>query len=226
VAYESILSAVEAAMGMFEENDPPKLMFHKETGLLLVGGTRFQTEVVDNLVKRVRDDLQRRWAEEGRSRNQSASLRSRTALAKTELQIADKELVMAEAQLARVTQLADEGVTSRDEAAQARMNVDRARATLERRKIEFEAASEGIGGTADAEDSEVRLYEVGDIAGRHPELFTVVQIVTEKGGGESSVKDGRDKNPASIEVRGDDRLHATVKALLDNMRKRSKSSGK
>ncbi len=148
---------------MFDEKEAPKLLFHKETGLLLVGGTPYQTEVVDNMIRRIRDDLKKRWSEERSVKQQSAAQARRVALARLELQLAEKELIMAEEQAERIRQRVSQGQESTEQLAQARMNVDRAAAMAARRKIELEAASESVSDEAASGDPTTVIYNFSDL---------------------------------------------------------------
>lgn len=223
VAYESILSAVDAAMGMFDEKEPPKLLFHKETGLLLVSGTKYQTEVVDNLIGRIRDDLQRRWGEERSSKKQNAEQLRRAAIAKSELQIAEKELALAEEQFDRAKKMMDQGVMSREEFNQAQIAVDRARASLERKKIELDAATgakseEGDAG-AGAGGQRVVVYDISDLASRDPNVASTMLQIGKKLGVNVQVQNN------SLVVSGDEKGQDSVKTLLETMRKVATGGG-
>jgi hypothetical protein len=221
VAYESILSAVDAAMGMFGEKEPPKLLFHKETGLLLVSGTQYQTETVDKLIGRIRDDLQRRWGEERSTKKQSAEQSRRAAIAKSEMQISEKELALAEEQLERAKKMMDQGVMSREEFNQAQIGVDRARAALERKKIELDAAMEmggdaGKGGGADAGDrsgQSVVVYDISDLAARDRDVASTMLQMAPRLGAKLQVQNN------SLVVSADDKGHELVRTLLETMRK-------
>lgn len=218
VEFESILSAVDAAMGMFDEKDPPKLLFHKETGLLLVSGTPYQTEVVGNLIRRIRDDLQRRWAEERGARKQSAEQQRRVAIARTEVQIAQKELALAEEQLARIKQLAEQGMTPRDELSAAVMDVDRKKAALERKRIELEALMDD--GQVDA--MMATQYDIGALLKDNPSVITMVEVVVENGGGRVAVSKGSDGRPRSILVEAPAKTQELIRKLLSSVAKPSK----
>jgi hypothetical protein len=205
---------------MFDEKDPPKLMFHKETGLLIVGGTEYQTEVVDNLVRRIRDDLQRRWSEERTTKKQSAEQQRRVQMARTELQIAEKELALAEEQYKRTTVRVEGGFSSKEEAGQALINVERARAMLERRKIELDAANESAEGPGSA--ARVVVYDVADLFRATPELLTLAQLVLENRGGSVTVQEAKDGKPSKFVVTGSDQAQEAMRKLLDGVRKSTK----
>ena len=142
--FEDILSAIEGAMQLLDAEDQPRLLFHKETGLLIVGGTQYQTQVVGDLLMRIRDDLAHRWSREQDRKRQDAALERNVRLARTEVRLAELEVQQAKDRLARVEQLVQQGVESSDAMGKATLDFERAKARLERLLIELEAHQEGL----------------------------------------------------------------------------------
>lgn len=222
VAYEDILAAVEAAMKLLDVEEAPRMMFHKETGLLMVGGTPDQTAVVDTLIKRVREDMQRRWSEERSGRKASAERTRRLTLMRNEVRLAELELVQAEERLKRVQQRVDGGLEPKDMLSQAGLEWERAKANLERRQLELQSVEE----EADAgQVTSLVMYDVSDIVTSSSEALRGLQAQLKQVEGARLI--WRD-NAHSLAVEATASQQKQVEELIENFRRTlpAKSGGK
>ena len=143
VKFDDILSAIEGAMQLLDSEDKPRLLFHKETGLLMVGGTQYQTEVVSSLLSRIRDDLAQRGLHERDRRREDAAAERTIKMHRSEMRLTELEMTQARDRLARIEQMVQQGVESTDSLAKAKLDFERAAAKLERQQIELQAFEEG-----------------------------------------------------------------------------------
>lgn len=218
VEYTEILAAIDGAMSLSKE-PAPEILFHKETGLLLVGGSPAQTAVISVLLARVHDDLVSRWKEEAASRRNSASQARALTIARTELQLAEREASLAEDRFLRSRKLADSGNIPVEQVAEAELALARAMGLVERRRLEAAQVSEEMAAN-DGPGRTVVVYDLADLQKRDPQVAAVVGRVADLAGARSEKA-----TDSSVVINATEPQHAAIKALLESMRRLGSSMG-
>jgi hypothetical protein len=215
VAYEDIISAVETAMKLLDQEEMPRMMFHKQTGLLMVGGTLEQNSVVDTLLSRIRDDMQRRWSEERAGRKSSTDKQRRMVLAQSQVRVAELEMQQTADRLKRMQTLVDAGQGSRDDLDKARVDAEKAMAALERAKIEAEAIGEELAATGPIQTVQ---YDISELLKRDPTVTGKLRAYMQR----DSVKVETGLNGTQLRVRGSAEELAKVSQILDRLNNESR----
>lgn len=208
VAYEDVLAAVETAMQLLEQEQMPKMMFHKQTGLLMVAGTLEQNAVVREVLSRIRTDLEQRWSAERSGKKASTEKQRRAAIMASQLEIVQLESQAKVERFKRMEKLAEAGQLSVDELATARLEAEKAVAELNRAKLEYEAA------TQDSDPQTEVAYDIGDLLkvdGTAKDRL--MKMLTDRGTGATVEFRG-----ASLVARGTEAQLAKVSAVVNELR--------
>lgn len=210
VKYEDIIAAIEGAMQMIEPDNMPRLMFHRETGLLMVSGTMEQTSVVNTLISRIRDDMQQRWNEEENRRHASTVQAQRMARAKSEIQIAELELSQAMQAYERTAARVNEGLEGQGALSPARTEMEKARAKLDRIRLEMDLEQPSLG-----EQMTQVVYDLTPAIAKDPRFIeSFAQKIRLLGASVTNASE------TSVEVKGNEEQHGSLRMMIESYSKR------
>ncbi len=135
-----VLSAIDTGLKLasVEGVEKPELQYHKDSGLLLVRGRRDDVSVVEEVLRKLVSDQDRRT--EGTRRRKIAEIRQKaeTQRAQISVELAEIRCRTAEQHLQAVQKQADGGAVSRDELIQAQAMMDQTHAELAMTRIELD----------------------------------------------------------------------------------------
>lgn len=159
---ETILMAVDTAIGLHSDGEKPQVKFHKDSGVLIVRGTQEQIRTVKDLLNTLREDTGQRWhgvqemMERARVQEKQAAEREH-ALRKAgvQLDMKRKEFGLAEEAFARANQMREAGQVSQDEFGKAQMELTHRRAEMEMAELEMERYANAARATAAEGDARV-----------------------------------------------------------------------
>lgn len=154
-----VLTAIETGLQLGDGAGAraPELKFHEESGLLFVRGTVPEVRLVQTVVNRMSDDLERRRAIAQRDRELEQQRSIAVREAGLMVQLRESELTYAESCVTNARQQAAGGFTSAAEVAQTEMEFQRAKIGLEQAKLQRERAT-----MTGAPPSGLRPAESGD----------------------------------------------------------------
>ncbi len=194
ISRDHILSAVDTALRLDDRQNetPPEIKYHQDTGLLIVRGTGEQVNLIRALLLRVRDDAKSRRSDAEVFGSQLRGLEGELRRMMTELDVKKKEADMLKARLDRSRKLRDAGTASEDELAAIELQYTRGMgevqmvsARIEQLEQEIKARREARPATAEPTTA---VYDLADLAAAGAELEALAQTLT---GG--NVQQGPDK---------------------------------
>ncbi|MGE3108153.1 MAG: hypothetical protein AB7G11_10020 [Phycisphaerales bacterium] len=132
---QHLLMAIDAALSLAARGEPEpgkdaspaSVMYHDESGLLIVRAAPRQIDLVRSVLAQLRDDtLGRRNAAVQRA-ERAAALSRRAAAAESRVALSQAELSTATARFERLSKMADAGNVGIEQLEEAKLNVERAK---------------------------------------------------------------------------------------------------
>jgi hypothetical protein len=140
---EVLLTAVETALKLEGDGaSRAEVKFHKDSGLLLVRGTKQDVRAVEQVVERVRHDMDRRSKDSARSRQIDIQRQAEARHARIRVEMADAELKRAERDFEEARQLHQAGNLYAGEFRELESRWLRARGERDLAVVELERAEQ------------------------------------------------------------------------------------
>lgn len=199
----AVMDAVKTTLAVQREEPQPELLYHEESGVLIVRGSRSQHIVVHELLATLRDDSRSRQAEASEALKRAAMAQDRTREVQTRVETMQLDLDLQRAKLARLQKLVEEGLATEDDINAASVEVRKSELVLKQMQSELSAARqvaeqlqrlENIGAptASRSEGYNAIKVEKQEIARK---LLTVIAELTKMGGSTQitgvDVKDGK-----------------------------------
>ncbi len=201
VPLQGIMDAVKTALSVQGEEPQPELLFHEDSGVLIVRGTEGQHVVVNDLLKTLERDAERARGLAERESAMSLVTQDRIRGMKAEIEQTQLELDLKRAQMAEIEQAAQQGLISQNEMHEAETELKQTELRIRHMQAELEAARqsaehsrrvEGVQNTPLSHAESTISIDNPDIARK---LLTVIAEVTNMGGNTRitgvDVKDGK-----------------------------------
>lgn len=210
VPVERVLSAIDTVLGL--RSDPAgavaEMKYHADTGLLVYEGNIGQIEAIEEVLKRVRDDVMQQ-----RAQWRDADVRARgdefqREEARVRATLAAQRLDNAKAVLTDTEARQQAGVASSAEVAQARQHLAEAIAEFQL----AEARQRSLPKPAALDDGTLTVYDVRDFGAFAAE---VARLLSEVGSGQVSAAE----DAGIVTLRASPEQHRTVQALLTTLRR-------
>lgn len=186
----AVMDAVKTALAVQREEPQPELLYHEESGVLIVRGTRSQHIVVHELLSTLRDDARSKQAEANEASKRVAMAQERTRDVQTKVETMQLDLELQRAKLARLQKMVEQGQATDAELNEASVAVRKSELMLKQMQAELAASQqvaeqirrmESIGASAvnRSEGYSTISVENHDLARK---LLTVVSELTKMGG--------------------------------------------
>lgn len=225
-AKEVLLKALDAAVSLRQDAKAPDVLFHEETGLLIVRGTVEQNALATSVINRIRDDLQRRRAQILKLTDGAASRTRRVASMNARVEVARAEHEEAKASLDRAMKLRDQGTVPDELVSKLRLDVVRsagklteATADLEQAQAEANDATVPEPGDGEASSGGGRtlfVYDVKDLQTPTEELVRLATLLAGPGAKVEVMK--RDAGAREIIVQAEESRQKDVQLLFTTLR--------
>jgi len=139
---ETVLTAVQTALDIApnESGQPAELKFHRDSGLLIVRGTRSQIAAVEESMHRMQADVDRRRATTKAAAVPEEALierRARAQKARVLMEQSMRELELSRNNFARVQELVAAGSVSTGELTEAQLRLDTAESHVRTAEVEL-----------------------------------------------------------------------------------------
>jgi len=219
VTKETLLEAVNAAFSLQKDEAPPEILFHADTGLLIVRGTNQQNALASMVLERIRDDLKQRREQSALRSGSGAERARRLASVMARLDVAKAEYSEARETLQRLSKLREQGTVPEAELSKARLDVVRSEGKLKEimadaEQVEAEANQKaGEPGATGPSPVLVRdVYDVSDIHVAPSDLGIVFKALA---GEHGTVSDAESKK---ITVTAEEPNQKNIRLMLYLMR--------
>ncbi|MCC6661352.1 MAG: hypothetical protein IT437_10750 [Phycisphaerales bacterium] len=185
IAPDVLLTAVDTALQM-EGGGKSRadVMFHKDSGLLLVRGSPSQLNAVSQVISQLQDDATRRGKDTARTRQVSASQEAEIRKCQVRISLAEQRLQGISQQLAETEQMVKAGTTPIAELRSQQQQRAQAAAELEIAKIDLGRAQAEAAAGVDAQGDDEIARLRGIVAQLQAEVQALKQALgDQKGGG-------------------------------------------
>ncbi|MCL4221915.1 MAG: hypothetical protein KJZ65_11175 [Phycisphaerales bacterium] len=188
IQLSAIMDAAKTALGVQREQPQPELLFHEDSGVLIVRGTDAQHGIVSELLKTLERDAERARVTAEHEASVSFATQERLRAMQAEIEQNQLEVERKRAQLAHLQEASQQGLASNDELLQAtfelRQTESRSRhlqAELEAMRKQSEASTNWRTGV-DSSDAAPPVEGSSRFTARHPkqvrELVEALVAVT------------------------------------------------
>ncbi|KAA0216212.1 MAG: hypothetical protein DYG94_05790 [Leptolyngbya sp. PLA3] len=136
----AIMDAVKTTLAVQREEPQPELLFHEDSGVLIVRGTEAQHVVVDNLLKTLERDAEQTRVMAEREADMAQVTQERIRGMQAEIEQTQLDLDLKRAQIAELQQASQQGLISVEEFRQATVELKQAELRIRHMQAEMEAA--------------------------------------------------------------------------------------
>lgn len=196
-----VMDVVKTALAVQGEEPQPELLFHEDSGVLIVRGTEGQHVVVNELLKTLERDAERARMLADREASMAQVTQQRLRGMQAEIEQAQVELDLKRAQMVELEAVAKEGLASQEDLRQAVTELRQTELRIRHMQAELQAARriaeqswrlEGMRDESESHAESTLSVDRPDIARK---LLTVIAEVTNMGGSTRitgvDVKDGK-----------------------------------
>lgn len=234
VTKDTLMQAVNAAFSLQQDAKPPEILFHAETGLLIVRGTTEQNNLAATVLNRIRDDLVQRRNQSAKGTDSAASRARRRAGMMARLDVYKAEYEEARTTLERNTKLSIEGTIPAEALSKSRLDVVRSEGKLKEALAEVEAAQaearesgDGEPATTSSASGAVLVRDVYEVYDLHVAPTDMAKLFLAMAGPNGSVSDVQSATESKkITVTAEESKHDNIKLLLTLMRLSNTESAK
>lgn len=140
IPLQAIMDAVKTALAVQREEPQPELLFHEDSGVLIVRGTDSQHVVVGELLKTLERDAERARVNAEREASVSLVTQERIRGMQAEIEQTQLELDLKRAQIAELQHASQQGLISDEDLRQATMDLKQTELRVRHMQAELEAA--------------------------------------------------------------------------------------
>lgn len=225
VTRDNVLSAVESALRMNRAQgaEAPEVLFHEDTGLVIVRGSGEDIDIARSVVLRIREDVARR-----REKADDAGRDIRVfeqELRKTEatLGVKHREFQILNERFERARKMKEAGTES-DERVQA-AEIERARAELDLQLLEvqrdqlMQQLNERQAAREARAELKAAIYDIADLSPAATDLQPLASALVQGSGGSAEVKPGEGGKGLTLVVKADASGQDLIAGLLRTIRK-------
>ena len=135
---DEVIGVIKTAVALDDTTEAPEVRYHPASALVIVRGTHEQIGVVNEVLDRLSNDLNRHRAIEGATERERIEAEADLRQAEAEVRMSEAELDTALANLHNVHDMVEKSVASREQLIEAEANVRIAKLRQEQAQIEVE----------------------------------------------------------------------------------------
>lgn len=140
VPLQGVMDAVKTALAVQGEEPQPELLFHEDSGVLILRGSDMQHVVVNDLLKTLERDAERARMLADREANMAQVTQERMRGMQAEIEQTQLELELKRAQMVELEAVAKEGLASQEDLRQAMTELKQTELRIRHMQAELEAA--------------------------------------------------------------------------------------